>query len=129
MFGKKAHRIRPLKHKEKKVHLKAECEKCGRFDVVSVYEDQVELPEFKLGFYECPQCRRTFCSLCASEPAAAECPFCKRLKPKKIKPFDIYLCGVCFREWWREGGLCRVCKFVGEKPAKGDGHYPGPTGD
>jgi len=29
-----------------------------------------------------------------------------------VKPFDIYVCGVCFQEWWREGGFCRECKYV-----------------
>jgi hypothetical protein len=126
MFGKKTHHIRPLNHKTKKIHVKAECEKCGRFDVVSVYEDQVEHQDFKLSFYECSQCKHTFCNICSSDPAKIECPFCKRLKPKKIKPFDIYVCGVCFNEWWKEGGFCNECKYVEEKYPEKDGHYPGP---
>jgi|WetSurMetagenome_2_1015567.scaffolds.fasta_scaffold63146_2 hypothetical protein len=108
------HKIRPVKAKDKKVHVRAECEKCGRYDVVSVYEDQVEHQDFKLSFYECSQCKRTFCNICvaSSDPDRLQCPFCKRLKPKKMKPFDIYVCGVCFNEWWREGGFCKECKYV-----------------
>jgi hypothetical protein len=125
MAAKKPHHIRPLGGKDKKIHVKAECERCGRFDVMSVYEDQVEKIDFKGAFYECPQCKRSFCSLCMSDQERVECPFCKRLKAKRIKPFDIYVCGICFKEWWKEGGFCRECKYVGEKRIK-DGHYPGP---
>ena len=64
MLGKKPHLIRSLKGKHKKIHVKAECDKCGRSDVVSIYEDQVEHVDFKVSFYECQECRRTFCSIC-----------------------------------------------------------------
>jgi hypothetical protein len=112
MPGKKPHHIRPVKGKHKKIHVKAECEKCGRFDVVSVYEDQVEASGFKISFFECQQCKRMFCSVCVGELKGVACPFCGKLKPKRINPFDIYVCGVCFDEWWHEGGLCRECKYV-----------------
>jgi hypothetical protein len=108
----KPHLIRPLKAKHKKIHVKAECEGCGRTDVVSVYEDQVEHTDFKLSFYECQQCRRHFCNICVGDAEKLECPFCKRLKPKKISPFDIWVCGICFNEWWREGGFCDECKYM-----------------
>jgi len=112
MASAKAHHIRPVRGEHKKIHVKAECENCGRFDVVSVYEDQIESQDFKVSFYECQGCRKTFCNICVSDAEHVECPFCKRLKPKKMKPFDIYVCGICFQEWWREGGFCRECKYA-----------------
>ena len=113
--GKKEgkHGIRPVKGKHKKVHLRAECEKCGRFECVSVYEDHVEHADFKVSFFECPECRKTFCDICVSgeDDSKIECPFCHRLKAEKVKPFDIYVCGVCFEHWWREGGFCHECRY------------------
>jgi hypothetical protein len=129
MMSKKLHHIRPLKGKQKKIHVKAECDSCGRSDVVSIYEDQVEHQDFKVSFYECPQCKHTFCSICVGDVGKIECPFCKRLKPKKIKPFDIYVCGVCFDEFWNKGGLCNECKYVRAGSPKKDGHYEGPPED
>jgi hypothetical protein len=109
------HGIRPAKDKKKKIHVRAECEKCGRFECISVYEDQVEHADFKVSFYECQECQKSFCDICVADQQAegkVECPFCHKLKPDKVKPFDIYVCGVCFREWWREGGFCHECKYV-----------------
>jgi len=106
------HGIRPLKGKQKKIHVRAECEKCGRFECVSMYEDHVERSDFKVSFYECRQCRKTFCSICVGGAEKVECPFCHKLKPEKVKPFDIYVCGVCFGQWWREGGFCRQCRYI-----------------
>ena len=128
MFGKKEHHIRSIKHpKHQKIHVRTECDKCGRFECVSVYEDQVEGADFKVSFYECPQCKNTFCEICsAGDEKKAVCPFCHKVRPTKIKPFDIYVCGFCFNEWWREGGLCHTCKYVpAKKPAK-EKDYMGP---
>ena len=115
MAGRKPkvkHGVRPVEGGGKKIHVRAECEKCGRFECISVYEDHVEGADFKVSFYECPVCRKTFCNICVGDTDKVECPFCHKLKPKKVKPFDIYVCGVCFEEWWREGGFCDDCKYI-----------------
>ena len=113
MFGKRAHHIRPLRSdRHRKIHVRAECEKCGRFECISLYEDHVEHADFKVSFLECPQCRKTFCNICIGDVERVECPFCHKLKAKKVKPFDIYVCGVCFNEWWREGGFCKECRYL-----------------
>lgn len=121
------HTIRPVMGSDKKIHVRVDCENCGRYECLTIYEDHVEDVEFKLSFFECPNCKKSFCHICIKEDDALECPFCKRLKPKKIKPFDIYVCGVCFREWWKEGGLCNKCFYIPDpKEDPEEGHYKGP---
>ncbi len=116
--------------KRERVHVRVDCDKCGRYDCISVYEDQVEHTDFKVSFFECTQCKKTFCHICVEDDERVECPFCKKLKPKKIKPFDIYVCGVCFKHWWREGGFCKKCNYLPEDDGEvDDGTYKGPPKD
>ncbi|MBU0761683.1 MAG: hypothetical protein KKD39_01545 [Candidatus Altiarchaeota archaeon] len=128
---KGGHKLRPVRsRKHRKVHLRMDCDKCGRFECVTVYEDQVEAIKFKLNFFQCKQCRRSFCHICIADDDDISCPFCGKRKPKTVKPFDVYVCGVCFREWWNEGGLCIECDHIEKpEPDPDKGKYKGPVED
>jgi hypothetical protein len=119
----RGHHIRRL-DSHPKIHLRVDCQNCGRREVLTVYEEHVEGADFKRQYYECSGCNKTFCIDCTGHELL-ECPFCKRLKPNKIMPLDVYLCGVCFRQWWKEGGLCNKCKYLPKKQPD-DGTYKGP---
>ncbi len=98
MAGDK-HGIRSIKGPHKKIHVRADCEKCHHKETISVYENDIEYQEFKLRFFGCVECQKIFCLKCAGDDDGPECPFCKKLKPKDIKPFDIYVMAVFFEKW------------------------------
>jgi len=104
MMAAKGHGLRDVKGPHKKIHVKAKCEKCHHEETVSIYEDQIESEDFKIKYFGCPECQKIFCVKCANGEAEPECPFCKKLKPKDIRPFDIYVMAVFFKRWLNEEG-------------------------
>ncbi len=107
---KKPHHIRPLKHPVGKIHVRADCDNCSKWETVTMYEDEVENRDFKTSFYECEKCRNMFCSVCYPDQKEIKCPFCAKTKSVKIRPFDIYMCNVCLDEWFHDR-LCAKCKY------------------
>jgi len=108
MAGRK-HHIRPLS-KHKKIHVKAECDHCHKWECLTAYEDDIGKRDFMLGFFECQDCRKTYCIRCQPDQKKFKCPSCGSTNAKKVKPIDIYVCGVCLREWFNDK-LCSECDY------------------
>ena len=108
MAGRK-HHIRPL-NKHKRIHVRAECDHCHKWECVSTYEDDVENRKFNIGFFECENCRRMFCMRCQPDQGNFKCPACGHASAKKVRPVDIYVCGICMREWFNDK-LCSKCDY------------------
>ena len=108
-MAEKKHHIRPLS-KHKKIHVKAQCDHCHKWECISTYEDDVEKRDFTLGFCECKNCKKTFCLICQPDEKNFKCPSCGSTSARKIKPIDIYVCGVCLKEWFNDR-LCGKCEY------------------
>jgi len=102
------HKIRPLKA-EKKLFIGAGCDLCNKKETLACYESEIEKRDFLKRYYECDSCRQTICSDCAA--GMPVCPVCFGNSFTEIRPFDLFYCGVCLREWLDDGGLCKECRY------------------
>jgi hypothetical protein len=116
MVGRRRkHHIRSVKYPVKKIHVRVDCDNCYKWETVSMYENEVEEREFNTRFFECEHCGMVFCSVCLPAEGKLECPFCSRTRVIKLRPFDIYWCNVCLREWYPDK-MCASCRY--EKPSR-----------
>jgi len=106
-MAERKHHIRPL-GKHKVVHLRADCDHCHRWECVSTYEDDIEKRDFTLGFFECRECKKLFCMICQPDRKRFKCPSCGSADARKARPIDVYVCGICLREWFNDK-LCGEC--------------------
>ncbi|MFH1404112.1 MAG: hypothetical protein ABIH11_07580 [Candidatus Altiarchaeota archaeon] len=107
---KKPHGLRPVDHDVDKIHVRADCDNCYKWETVSMYQDEIEHREFNTHFFECEQCGHVICSVCYPDKKDLTCPVCTGGRVVKVRPFDIYLCSVCLQEWHNDR-LCSVCRY------------------
>ncbi|MFH1721453.1 MAG: hypothetical protein ABH950_02480 [Candidatus Altiarchaeota archaeon] len=100
-----------------KLHIRVECDECGRWHCLSLFKSDLGKRDFLFPFFECKECRHILCSDCIEEQSNPErllCVFCANEGMRKINPQEVYLCNQCLRE--KNKKLCKgQCRYPEHK--------------
>ena len=77
--------------------IRADCDKCFRWECVASYKDDIKDRNFTVDYYECLNCDKIICEMCATEMKDKKftCPFCGRKKLHRLTPQKIIDCHTC----------------------------------
>jgi len=93
--------------------IRADCDKCFKWECLASYGQDVEERDFTVDYYECLSCDKIICDVCAKEHATPGremvCPFCGKKKLHRLTPAKILECHTCITE---SELSCPVCDYL-----------------
>jgi hypothetical protein len=91
--------------------IRADCDKCFKWECVTSYADDVKDRDFTADYYECLSCDKIICEVCAKESPKKDprCPFCGKGKLHRLTPQKILECHTCITT---SELSCPICEYL-----------------
>ena len=91
--------------------IRADCDKCFKWECVASYAEDVSGRDFTVDYFECMSCEKIICEVCVDNKPDGDhpCPLCGKKKLHRITPEKILECHTCITE---SELSCPVCDYL-----------------